>query len=159
MFQHFPHRRDLAFAYKEGTHITDVGDIRELLSKYDTLRQIFQNSLSPKTGSSDEFWGTTIDFLVYDYEDKKVDVLDFMFEEMRTSVFDNKSAVFTLFIHALIEAKIAGCDKLLQKLPISLPTRFTNSRPQVHDDMLHLVHKKPSPRKVSVATKVGGSSS
>lgn len=78
-----------------------------MLPKYDALRQIFRNSLAPKTGSFDEFWGTTIDLLVYAHEDKKVDVLDFMFEEMRICVFDKKSDVFAPFIQALIEAKIA----------------------------------------------------
>ena len=91
--QHSRTKEALAFAYKPGTPDSMVGTIRGLLPKYAALHQILCTSLAPNTGSSDMLWCTTIDLLIYAHEGRKVDVLNFMYEEMKSCVFDKKSCV------------------------------------------------------------------
>lgn len=115
------------------------------------------------TVTSNEFWGPTIHLLVYAHDEKKADVLDFMFEETRTLVFDNKpGCVCSVHPCSLVEAKIADHAKLLRNFPISLPVRYTNFEHWACDDLLHLVGKKPRPKKtpaLTVATTETGSPS
>ena len=93
--------------------------------------------------------------LVYAHDEKKADVLDFMFEETRTLVFDNKpGCVCSVHPCSLVEAKIADHAKLLRNFPISLPVRYTNFEHWACDDLLHLVGKKPRPKKTPASTVV-----
>ena len=160
--QHSRTKKALAFAYKPSTPDSMVGTIHGLLPKYAALHQILHTSLAPKTGSSDTLWCTTINLLIYAHEGRKVDVLNFMYEEMKSCVYDKKSCVFPPFIQALIEMKYREKDRLLHKFPITLCKRHVNYRPLVHEDLLSLVGKEPRLVKVSAAARaieVGGSSS
>lgn len=84
--QHHRSKNALAFAYQETISQSYIGTIWVMTPKYDVLRHIFWTSLAPKAGPSDEIWGTTIDLLVYAHEETEVDIMDFMYEEMKACV-------------------------------------------------------------------------
>src|SRR3954469_18254662 len=108
--QHSRNKQALSFAYGSGG---TIGRTKGMIPLYHALRPIFWVSLSPKAGSSDEFWGTAIDLLVYVHERNRIDVLDFMFEEMMACVFEKKAGVYAPFIQALISASIPTSRVLL----------------------------------------------
>jgi hypothetical protein len=151
--QHSRNKQALAFAYSSGG---TIGRTKGMLPLYHALRQIFRVSLSPKAGSSDEFWGTAIDLLVYAHERTKIDVLDFMFEEMRACVFEKKAGVYAPFIQALIERKHPNLESLARHFPVSLPVRNTKFKPIVHPD---LIRGKKAKKSVPSAARAGASSS
>src|SRR3954462_1962301 len=140
--QHSRNKQALAFAYGSGG---TIGRTKGMIPLYHALRQIFRVSLSPKAGSSDEFWGTTIDLLVYAHERKRIDVLNFMFEEMMACVFEKKADVFAPFIQALIERKHPNLDSLARNFPVSLPVRNTKFKPIVHPDLVRGKKAKYAP--------------
>lgn len=71
--------------------------------------------------------------LVYAHEEKKVNVLDFMFEEMRQCVFKKKSCVYAPFIQALIKSQVPASE--LHRYPIYLPKRNLMWKPPVADEL------------------------
>src|SRR4051812_14490303 len=150
--QHSRNKQALAFAYGIGG---TIGRTKGMIPLYHALRQIFRVSLSPKAGSSDEFWGTAIDLLVYAHERRKIDVLDFMFEEMMACVFEKKAGVYAPFIQALIERKHPNLESLARHFLVSLPARNTKFKPIVHPDLVRGKKAKPAPS----AARTGASSS
>jgi hypothetical protein len=150
--QHSRTKQALAFAYGSGG---TIGRTKGMIPLYHALRQIFRVSLSPKAGSSDEFWGTAIDLLVFAHERKRIDVLDFMFEEMMACVFEKKAGVYAPFIQALIERKHPNLESLARHFPVSLPVRNTKFKPIVHPDLVRGKKAKSVPS----AARAGASSS
>lgn len=92
----------LVFCYQTNKSFI-IGNIKFLPPKYDFLRRIFRVSIAPKVGDLSVIRSIMIDLLVYAHEKARIDVLDFMFEEMRSCVFKRKSSVYASFIQALIE--------------------------------------------------------
>lgn len=58
-----------------------IGSIKFLLPT--CLRHILHYTLAPKVGDSHNLRSMTIDLFVYAHEKNKVDILDFMFAEIR----------------------------------------------------------------------------
>jgi hypothetical protein len=97
-------------------------------------------SIAPKVGDSSEIRSIMIDLLVYAHEKARIDVLDFMFEEMRSCVFERKSCVYASFIQTLIEKKMP------QNYVHSLHTKSCESfkPPTVKDDKKKKKGRNPS---------------
>ena len=73
---------EIAFAYKPEKAFT-TGSIKHLKPTYDTMCHILRYTLNPKAGDSHNLRSSMLDIFVYIRDRKKVDVLDFMFYEIR----------------------------------------------------------------------------
>ena len=111
---------EIAFAYKPDKAFT-TGSIKHLKPTYDTMRHILRYTLNPKTGDSHNLRSSMLDIFVYLHDKKKVDVLDFMFFEIRQCVQENKSCIYAPFIQALIESVCPA--RYIAKYCTSFPKR------------------------------------
>lgn len=82
------------------------GNIKNLPPKYDCLCRIFWVTIAQMVGDSSEIRSTIIDILIYAHKKKMIDVLDFIFEELRTCVFEKKSCIYAPFLQDLFEKKL-----------------------------------------------------
>jgi hypothetical protein len=117
---------EIAFAYRQDRAFT-TGSIKDLVPVYDTLHHILRYTLTPKAGDSHNVRGSMLDVFVYCQERKKVDVLDFMFYELRNCVHENKSLIYAPFVQALIESVCPS--RYISQYKTDIPKRNKNWTP------------------------------
>nr|XP_040243746.1 lysine-rich arabinogalactan protein 19-like [Aegilops tauschii subsp. strangulata] len=117
---------EIAFDYKQEKSFV-TGSIKDLVPLYDTMRHILRYTLTPKAGDSHNIWSSMLNVFVYLHQKKRVDVLDFMFYELRQCVQENKSLIYAPFIQALIESVCPA--KYIASYKTSIPKRNSNWTP------------------------------
>ena len=146
---------EIAFAYKQEKSFV-TGSIKDLLPLYDTMRHILRYTLTPKAGDSHNIRSSMLDVFVYLHQKKKVDVLDFMFYELRQCVQENKSLIYAPFIQALIESVCPA--KYIAQYKTSIPKRNSNWTPAAPAPYVP-IKKGRNPRPEDRATYTPGMSS
>jgi len=85
------------------------GQTADLIPTFEILHRIYRETLAPRVGNWDQIHGYVFDLLKLSHEkqhtDEKMDVMDFIYNEMWTAMIDRRSPVYGPYIMMLI------CDR------------------------------------------------
>lgn len=74
-----------------------------LLPCYDTLHKLFSLTLFPKVGNSSFVCGYALNLLFHVSSTKKIDIMDFLYQEIRINIVDRRPLIFSPYVQALID--------------------------------------------------------
>lgn len=98
----------LHHAYPEGDGPKYAPAIVQMSREYHLLNKIFRNTLAIKSGDKGHVRGYLVNTLYYvDNRSKKIDIMDYMYEEMRRVILNpKKCCIYAPYIQILIEDAI-----------------------------------------------------
>jgi hypothetical protein len=85
------------------------GNLRGLLPFYDQMNKLFRSTLTPKVGDSSFIRGYTINLLKHARDETPIDVMDFLYNEIRLAMVDRRSLPLAPYIQAFVN-RITGLD-------------------------------------------------
>jgi hypothetical protein len=86
-----------------------VGKTAHLQKDYDIMHRVYRETLAAKTGNFDEMHGFVVDLMFRSHANRglgrKLNVMDYIFHEMKTSMVERKVPPYGPYIQALINKK------------------------------------------------------
>jgi hypothetical protein len=81
----------------------DAPNITPMTPRYQFYTKVFRNSIAIKAGDKGVVRGWLINTLYYLEKEKKINLLDYIYQEIRLCVFDRKCCILAPYIQQIIE--------------------------------------------------------
>ena len=98
------------------------GSTKHLRTRYRLANEMFRVTIAPKVGDRGELRGTVVQLLYLMDLGTKIDVMDFIFEELRTAVYDKKSCIYGPYLQLLFD-RVCG-PAITSRYPLTEHIQF-----------------------------------
>jgi hypothetical protein len=118
-----PYTPYLDMAYPPG-HAGDAPSVPKMTQRYHLYNKVFRNTIAIKQGDKGFVRGWLVNTLYYLEQSKRIDIMDYIYEEIRLSVFDRKCCILAPYLQIIIEhciGTVANSYKKIEHKVVSYP--------------------------------------
>jgi hypothetical protein len=105
----------LDMAYPAG-HAGDAPSVAKMTQRYHLFNKVFRNTIAIKQGDKGFVRGWLVNSLYFLERGKQFDLMDYIYEEIRGSVYDRKCCILAPYLQILIEHCIGTQANSYQKI-------------------------------------------